>query len=151
MLRRQLAVCAAKSPGRVAKNDKNVGTMTRSSDEEHLRAALRASLAARTRSSPNPWVGCRIVAEDGTGVFEGTTSSPGGPHAEAVALARAGDAARGSTVYVTLEPCAHQGRTPPCVDALVGAGVHRVVVGALDPDPRVQGRGVARLAPRASK
>jgi diaminohydroxyphosphoribosylaminopyrimidine deaminase/5-amino-6-(5-phosphoribosylamino)uracil reductase len=119
--------------------------MMLSSDEDHLRAALRASLAARALSSPNPWVGCRIVADDGARTFEGATSPPGGPHAEVVALARAGEAARGSTVYVTLEPCAHQGRTPACTDALVGAGVRRVVVGVVDPDPHVRGAGVARL------
>jgi len=109
-----------------------------------MKAALRASQQARTRSSPNPWVGCRIVAPDGS-IFEGATSAPGGPHAEAGALARAGGASRGATVYVTLEPCAHQGRTPPCTDALVAAGVSRVVVGVVDPDARVQGRGIEQL------
>lgn len=103
-------------------------------------------MRARAESSPNPWVGCRIVAEEfKNGIFDGVTSPPGGPHAEVVALEAAGEAARGSTVYVTLEPCPHHGRTPPCVDALIDAGVRRVVVGILDPDPNVRGAGIARL------
>lgn len=120
--------------------------MQTSSDADHMLAALRASVPARALASPNPWVGCRIVAGDRSGqVFEGATSAPGGPHAEAVALSRAGARARGSTAYVTLEPCSHQGRTPPCTDALVAAGVRRVVIGTIDPDPRVSGEGIARL------
>ena len=78
-------------------------------------------------------------------VFEGATAPPGGPHAEVAALAAAGEAARGATLYVTLEPCAHHGRTPPCSEAIVAAGVARVVIGVEDPDPRVSGRGVAAL------
>lgn len=113
-------------------------------DEVHMRAALELGQRARAHSSPNPWVGCRLVASDGR-VFEGSTAPPGGPHAEVVALRGAGAAARGATAYVTLEPCAHQGRTPPCADALIEAGVRRVVVALLDPDPRVDGRGVAAL------
>lgn len=114
-------------------------------DEDHLRAALQTSLLARTSSSPNPWVGCRIVPTTSRANFEGATSPPGGPHAEIVALRAAGSEAAGSTAYVTLEPCSHQGRTPPCADALIAAGVSRVVIGVLDPDPLVSGRGVARL------
>jgi diaminohydroxyphosphoribosylaminopyrimidine deaminase / 5-amino-6-(5-phosphoribosylamino)uracil reductase len=106
--------------------------------------ALHASRRVRTTTSPNPWVGCVIVAADGKR-FEGATEPPGGLHAEAGALHLAGSAAIGSTVYVTLEPCSHHGRTPPCVDALIVAGVRRVVVGTLDPDARVHGAGVARL------
>lgn len=98
----------------------------------------------RASTSPNPWVGCVVEAVDGT-AFDGATQPPGGPHAEAVALAAAGEAARGATAWVTLEPCAHQGRTPPCADALVRAGVGRVVVGIEDPDPQVRGRGIALL------
>jgi diaminohydroxyphosphoribosylaminopyrimidine deaminase/5-amino-6-(5-phosphoribosylamino)uracil reductase len=101
--------------------------------------------SARYRSSPNPWVGCVLVGAGGEVVGEGATAPAGGPHAEAVALARAGERARGATAYVTLEPCAHHGRTPPCADALVAAGVRRVVVAIEDPDPRVSGRGLARL------
>ena len=108
-------------------------------------AALELGRMARTTSPPNPWVGCRIVAADRSRVFGGSTSAPGGPHAEVVALEQAGEAARGSTLYVTLEPCPHYGRTLPCTDALVEAGVRRVVIGVLDPDPRVRGLGVAAL------
>jgi diaminohydroxyphosphoribosylaminopyrimidine deaminase/5-amino-6-(5-phosphoribosylamino)uracil reductase len=114
-------------------------------DEVHLRAAIAVGQSARLVTSPNPWVGCRVVAADGVRVFEGATSPPGGAHAEVIALRRAGPLARGSTLYVTLEPCSHHGRTPPCVDALIEAGVRRVVVGTLDPDPLVSGAGVRRL------
>jgi diaminohydroxyphosphoribosylaminopyrimidine deaminase / 5-amino-6-(5-phosphoribosylamino)uracil reductase len=109
-----------------------------------MRRALELAASVRGSTSPNPWVGCVLVAADGR-TFEGATQPPGGPHAEAVALAAAGDAARGATVHVTLEPCSHHGRTPPCADALVEAGVARVVVGIEDPDPRVRGRGIERL------
>ena len=109
-----------------------------------MRVALELARRARLYSSPNPWVGCLLVAPDGR-VFEGWTAPPGGPHAEVVALRAAGAAARGATAYVTLEPCAHHGRTPPCAGALIAAGARRVVVGALDPDPRVNGRGVLAL------
>jgi diaminohydroxyphosphoribosylaminopyrimidine deaminase/5-amino-6-(5-phosphoribosylamino)uracil reductase len=113
-------------------------------DLSHMRRAVALGAGARAISPPNPWVGCVIVAADGR-TFEGATQAVGGPHAEAVALAAAGSAARGATAYVTLEPCSHQGRTPPCVDALVEAGVTRVVVGLVDPDRRVAGRGLDRL------
>ena len=94
--------------------------------------------------SPNPGVGCVIVAPDDR-VFEGATEPPGQRHAEVAALDAAGGAARGATVYVTLEPCAHTGRTGPCADALIAAGVTRVVVGIQDPDVHVAGQGIARL------
>ena len=113
-------------------------------DEAHMREALGLAKRARLHSSPNPWVGCRLVAADGR-VFEGWTAPPGGPHAEAVVLAEAGAAAKGANVYVTLEPCVHHGRTPPCVDALIAAGVCRVVVGISDPDRQVNGRGLSAL------
>jgi len=106
-----------------------------------MRRALELAASVRATTSPNPWVGCVIDP----GGFEGATQPPGGPHAELVALERAGDAARGATMVVTLEPCAHHGRTPPCVDAILAAGVAKVVVGVEDPDPNVQGRGIARL------
>ncbi len=102
--------------------------------------ALDLAASVRTRTTPNPWVGC-VVAADGHW-YEGATEPPGGPHAEVVALAAAAGHATGATLYTTLEPCAHQGRTPPCADAIVAAGVARVVVAMLDPDPRVSGRGV---------
>jgi diaminohydroxyphosphoribosylaminopyrimidine deaminase / 5-amino-6-(5-phosphoribosylamino)uracil reductase len=117
--------------------------VTPADDARWMRRALDLSRSVRTTTSPNPWVGCVIVGEGE--VFEGATQPPGGAHAEAAALARAGRAARGATVYVTLEPCSHHGRTPPCADALIAAGVRRVVVGVEDPDPQVAGRGVDRL------
>src|SRR4051794_23077260 len=106
--------------------------------------ALALAASVRASTAPNPWVGCVLVAPDGR-VFEGATASPGGPHAEAAALALAGPAARGGTAWVTLEPCSHHGRTPPCADALIGAGVRRVVVALQDPDSNVSGQGIARL------
>lgn len=113
-------------------------------DDRHMARAVEVAATARTVSPPNPWVGCVIVAPDGRR-FEGATEMPGGRHAEIVALDAAGDAARGATAYVTLEPCAHQGRTGPCADALVAAGICRVVVAVDDPDPQVAGAGIARL------
>jgi diaminohydroxyphosphoribosylaminopyrimidine deaminase/5-amino-6-(5-phosphoribosylamino)uracil reductase len=109
---------------------------------------MRAALALATRGLgnvwPNPSVGCVVVGE-GRVVGRGWTQPGGRPHAETEALKRAGAAARGAAVYVTLEPCCHWGRTPPCTDALVAAGVARVVVAMRDPDPRVDGEGLARL------
>ena len=102
-------------------------------------------LARPHRTHPNPRVGCVIVGAGGTVVGEGAHRGVGAPHAEAVALEQAGSAARGATAFVTLEPCSHTGRTPPCADALVEAGVVRVVIAAYDPDARVRGRGVAIL------
>ena len=96
------------------------------------------------RTWPNPTVGC-VLVKDGRVVGEGRTGDGGRPHAERVALDRAGPAARGTTAYVTLEPCSHHGQTPPCADALIAAGVARVVTASHDPDPRVAGSGLARL------
>ena len=107
--------------------------------------AIALGASVRPWTSPNPWVGCVLVPDGGGPAFEGATEPPGGRHAEAVALDLAGEDARGATAYVTLEPCAHHGRTPPCADALVEAGVRRVVVATEDPDPRVDGQGIARL------
>lgn len=109
-----------------------------------MRASIAAAAGVRATAHPNPWVGCTIVA-DGELVATGATRPPGGAHAEVVALEAAGERARGATAYVTLEPCSHTGRTGPCADALVDAGLARVVVGVLDPDPRVAGTGVDRL------
>jgi diaminohydroxyphosphoribosylaminopyrimidine deaminase/5-amino-6-(5-phosphoribosylamino)uracil reductase len=113
-------------------------------DDEAMAQALQVSAAARRRSAPNPWVGC-VLVQDGEIVGEGASLPAGGAHAEAVALERAGDRARGATAFVTLEPCSHHGRTPPCADALIAAGVTRVVAALEDPDPKVAGAGFARL------
>ncbi len=109
-----------------------------------MRAALALARRGLGNTWPNPSVGCVLVRE-GRVVGRGWTQPGGRPHAETEALARAGEAARGATAYVTLEPCSHWGRTPPCCDALIAAGVSRVVVAAGDPDPRVDGRGLRRL------
>jgi diaminohydroxyphosphoribosylaminopyrimidine deaminase/5-amino-6-(5-phosphoribosylamino)uracil reductase len=106
--------------------------------------ALELASGARRRTAPNPWVGC-VLVRDGAIVGEGATRPPGGPHAEIEALRAAGARAEGATAVVTLEPCAHRGRTGPCADALVEAGVRRVVVAIEDPDPKVAGAGVQRL------
>ena len=110
-----------------------------------MRAAL--GLARRGLGSvwPNPAVGCVIVDEAGRVVGRGWTQPGGRPHAETEALAMAGAAARGATVYVTLEPCAHHGKTPPCAEALIAAGIRRAVVAVEDPDSRVGGKGLAML------
>lgn len=110
-----------------------------------MRHALTLAARALGRVAPNPAVGCVIVAPDGRIIGRGLTQDGGRPHAETVALAQAGTAARGATAYVTLEPCAHTGKTPPCADALVAAGIARVVAAVEDPDPRVKGQGFARL------
>ena len=109
-----------------------------------LERALELAERARGKTKPNPWVGA-IVVRDGETVGEGWTEPAGSRHAEIVALAAAGERARGATLYVTLEPCSHHGRTPPCADAVIAAGVARVVVGALDPNPLVGGAGLERL------
>ena len=113
-------------------------------DEQFMRRAMSAALQARLVARPNPWVGAVVVAHDGS-TYEGCTAAPGGPHAEISALRRAGDAAHGATLYSTLEPCSHTGRTGPCTQAIIDAGIARVVVGVVDPDPKVMGRGVEQL------
>ena len=118
--------------------------MTTATDIERMARALELAASVRASTPPNPWVGCVIEAADGT-VFEGATQPAGGPHAEAVALAAAGGPVRGGTAWVTLEPCSHHGRTPPCTEALIDAGVTRVVVALEDPDARVAGQGIERL------
>jgi diaminohydroxyphosphoribosylaminopyrimidine deaminase / 5-amino-6-(5-phosphoribosylamino)uracil reductase len=115
-------------------------------DRAHMARAVAVAERARRVSSPNPAVGC-VLVRDHEVVAEAATDRVGGPHAEARALAHAGDRACGATAYVTLEPCAHTGRTPPCTEALRAAGVARVVYGADDPDPRARGgAGVLRDA-----
>ena len=113
-------------------------------DDRVMAMAVAQADRARFWARPNPWVGAVVVAPSGA-AFAGFTEPPGGRHAERVALDAAGDDAAGATVYVTLEPCCHHGRTPPCADALIDAGVVRVVVGVTDPDPQVAGRGIERL------
>jgi diaminohydroxyphosphoribosylaminopyrimidine deaminase/5-amino-6-(5-phosphoribosylamino)uracil reductase len=111
-----------------------------------MRAAVALGARGRGRTAPNPNVGCLIVAADGIPAGRGWTQPGGRPHAEAMALAAAGAAARGATAYVTLEPCAHEsGRGPACADLLIESGVARVVCAAPDPDPRTDGRGFERL------
>jgi diaminohydroxyphosphoribosylaminopyrimidine deaminase/5-amino-6-(5-phosphoribosylamino)uracil reductase len=110
----------------------------------HMRHALELAWRAVGSTRPNPIVGAVVVSE-GDVVGSGYHRRCGGPHAEVPALEAAGNRARGATMYVTLEPCAHQGRTPPCVDAVIASGVGRVVVAMIDPDPRVAGLGVERM------
>ena len=109
-----------------------------------MRRALELAERGRGRTAPNPVVGA-VVVQGGETVGEGWHRALGERHAEVEALARAGAAARGATLYVTLEPCAHWGRTPPCVDAILAAGIARCVVAQRDPDPRVNGRGLKKL------
>ncbi len=116
-------------------------------DVEHMGRAMELAATVRSATTPNPWVGAVVVSPDGSTVIgEGATAPPGGAHAEVTALGQAGDATRGATLFTTLEPCSHHGRTPPCVEAIVAAGVARVVVGVEDPDRQVAGRGLAALA-----
>jgi diaminohydroxyphosphoribosylaminopyrimidine deaminase/5-amino-6-(5-phosphoribosylamino)uracil reductase len=118
--------------------------MTESLDRRFMAAAIRLGACANGSTWPNPAVGA-VVVKDGSVVGRGRTAPGGRPHGEAMALAAAGEAARGATVYVSLEPCAHQGRAGPCADAIIAAGVARVVAAIADPDPRVHGKGFARL------
>jgi len=121
--------------------------MTRASADEpaqHMARALALAARGRCTTQPNPRVGCVIVRR-GEVVGEGWHERAGGPHAEVAALAAAGAAAKGADVYLTLEPCCHHGRTPPCTDALIAAGVKRVIAAMQDPNPRVGGQGAARL------
>ncbi|MDP3722043.1 MAG: bifunctional diaminohydroxyphosphoribosylaminopyrimidine deaminase/5-amino-6-(5-phosphoribosylamino)uracil reductase RibD [Candidatus Omnitrophota bacterium] len=112
--------------------------------ERYMRLALRLARQAQGHTSPNPMVGA-LVVRDGRVVGQGHHRRAGAPHAEVEALRQAGARARGATLYVTLEPCNHTGRTPPCCDAIIAAGISRVVVAAEDPNPITDGRGIARL------
>lgn len=114
-------------------------------DEIYMREALHLAARGRGRVSPNPMVGA-LVVKAGRVVGRGWHQRYGGPHAEVEALRDAGAAARGATLYVTLEPCAHQGKTPPCTEAVVAAGITRVVAAIRDPNPKVKGGGAAWLA-----
>lgn len=113
-------------------------------DHVHMAHALRLAERGLNTTQPNPRVGC-VIAYGEQVVGTGWHRRAGGPHAEVFALREAGDASRGATAYVTLEPCAHFGRTPPCADALIAAGVARVVIAAEDPFPQVAGRGIGKL------
>src|SRR5205823_4653814 len=117
---------------------------SRMAASRHMQRALELGDSVLGSTSPNPSVGC-VIVRDGGVVGEGSTQPPGEAHAEVMALRRAGDAARGATVYVTLEPHAHFGRTPPCSQALIDAGVSAVHVAMVDPNPEVSGRGVEAL------
>jgi diaminohydroxyphosphoribosylaminopyrimidine deaminase/5-amino-6-(5-phosphoribosylamino)uracil reductase len=117
---------------------------TQAEDIAHMRSALALARRGVGNTWPNPSVGC-VVVKDGRVVARAVTAPGGRPHAESAALDLAGKAVSGSTVFVTLEPCCHWGRTPPCTDALISAGVARVVIATRDPDPRVDGAGIARL------
>src|SRR5687767_11589972 len=112
-------------------------------DVTHMRRALSLARQGWGRTAPNPMVGAVVVRDDQV-VGEGFHAEFGGPHAEVVALKAAGDRARGATAYVTLEPCAHHGKTPPCTDALIAAGIARVVMAVRDPNPAAHG-GAERL------
>ncbi|MFO1319689.1 MAG: bifunctional diaminohydroxyphosphoribosylaminopyrimidine deaminase/5-amino-6-(5-phosphoribosylamino)uracil reductase RibD [Burkholderiales bacterium] len=113
-------------------------------DHRWMARALRLAARGLQTTTPNPRVGC-VLVRDGESVGEGWHERAGEPHAEVHALRAAGDRARGATAYVTLEPCSHHGRTPPCVDALLAAGISRVVAAMQDPNPRVAGAGLRRL------
>ena len=118
--------------------------MPSAADHEFMARALRLAELGLYSSTPNPRVGC-VIVKDGVVVGEGWHRRAGEAHAEIHALQAAGDQARGATAYVTLEPCSHHGRTPPCADALIAAGVSRVVAAMQDPNPQVSGRGLALL------
>jgi len=113
-------------------------------DEKYMARAFELARLGRFTTTPNPNVGC-VIVRDGEIVGEGYHIKAGGPHAEVHALRMAGEKAKGATAYVTLEPCSHHGRTPPCADALIAAGVARVVASMQDPNPEVAGRGLYRL------
>src|SRR3954447_15124550 len=129
---------------RTSRSSSRISPRPTSRTDAMMRAALALARRSLGRTWPNPAVGCAIV-KDGAVVGRGRTRDGGRPHAEVDALKQAGDAARGATVYVTLEPCSHVGKSPPCADALIKAGVAKVVSALEDPYPEVNGQGHARL------
>jgi len=116
----------------------------RDADIWHMRSALNMARTGLGRVAPNPSVGC-VILKDGLVIGRARTADGGRPHAETQALAQAGKSAQGATAFVTLEPCAHIGKTPPCAQALIDAGLGKVVIGTLDPDTRVSGQGISML------
>lgn len=118
--------------------------LSASMDEFYMLQAIEEGERARLLSPPNPWVGC-VIVKDGRVISKGHTQPPGKPHAEIMAINAANESLEGATAYVSLEPCAHQGRTPPCTKSIIRAGIKRVVVAVEDPDPLVHGKGVAEL------
>jgi diaminohydroxyphosphoribosylaminopyrimidine deaminase/5-amino-6-(5-phosphoribosylamino)uracil reductase len=118
--------------------------MISAADHKFMARALRLARRGLYTTTPNPRVGC-VIVKDGAVVGEGWHERAGGPHAEVTALAAAGSRARGATLYVTLEPCHHHGRTPPCDETVIAAGIKRVVMAMQDPDPRTAGQGIERL------
>jgi len=112
--------------------------------ESYMKKALKLAGKARGRTSPNPMVGALVIKDDEI-VGKGFHPEAGKPHAEIYALQEAGEQARQATMYVTLEPCNHHGRTPPCTEAIIEAGISRIFVGMEDPNPKVAGKGIARL------
>src|SRR5258708_14568755 len=118
---------------------------SQASDEQCMRKALELARAGVGLVSPNPAVGAVVIDSSGHEVGAGTHSYDGIKHAEVLALQQAGESARGGTLYLNLEPCSHQGRTGPCADAVIPAGIRRVVCSMQDPNPRVAGRGFVKL------
>src|SRR6201747_2608431 len=118
--------------------------VSKAADQRFMQLALTLGRRGQGRTWPNPAVGA-VVVKDGVILGRGWTQPGGRPHAEPLALAQAGDAARGATLYVTLEPCSHTGKSPPCADAVIAAGIARVVSAIEDPNPEVAGQGHARL------
>ena len=118
---------------------------TQFSDESLMQRAVATADGVRGTTAPNPWVGAAVLGNDGN-VYDGATQAPGSAHAERVALEAAGPSAQGATLYSTLEPCCHYGRTPPCTDLIINSGIRRVGYGVRDPDPNVSGRGLEMLS-----
>ena len=117
----------------------------RLTDEQFMQQALELARAGIAQASPNPCVGAVLVAANGEVVGRGTHTYEGRTHAEVLAMQEAGTRSRGATLYLNLEPCSHAGRTGPCADAVIAAGIRRVFVAMRDPNPLVGGRGIARL------
>ena len=113
-------------------------------DDRYMWLALDLAAQGLGKTSPNPMVGA-VLVKDGEIIATGYHQKAGGPHAEVVALDEAGESARGATLYVTLEPCSHTGKTPPCTDRIIQAGVRKVVVAMQDPNPLVNGQGLGKL------